>query len=78
VQVFEYSSFPEVLVGLLKDVVKPRLSAYKHANLTDRGTQRIRPQQQNTVTEEVSPSVETIQILDWVCERIDVRPCMFH
>jgi hypothetical protein len=62
---------------LLKDVVKPRLSEYKHAKLTDSGTQRMRPRPETTVPDEINPPVETIQILNWVSKNIDVTSVFY-
>jgi hypothetical protein len=62
-----------VLTGLLKDIVKPRLSAYKHAQLTDQGTQRLRPRLQNDVAmEDIDPPTDAMGVLNWVSQRIEV------
>lgn len=72
---FEQSQLQAVLVSLLQDVVKPKLSAYRHAKLTDQGTQRIRPREVDIVKEEIDPPKETISILIWVSKHIEV--CSF-
>jgi len=70
---FQQSHFQSVLLRLLEDIVKPDLSAYKHARLTEQGTQRIRPRLPDNVQQEVDPPAETINILEWVSERLEVN-----
>jgi len=63
-----------VLIALLSDIVKPQLSAYKHAKLTDQGTVRIRPRDDRHNFVEINPPVETVSILRWVSTQLDVSP----
>lgn len=72
-QIFKKSSFQDVLITLLSDIVKPQLSAYKHAKLTDQGTVRIRPRDDRNNFVEINPPVETVSILRWVSTQLDVK-----
>jgi hypothetical protein len=71
---FEKPSLQVALVSLLTDFVRPKLSAYKHAKLTAKGTQRIRPRQQDVTQDEIELPSEVTTVLEWVSGHIEVPP----
>lgn len=70
-QSFKQPSQESIILSLLKDVVKPAVSAQKHAHLTDSGTKRIRPLEQRQI-DDIAPPTEVITILKWVSLHIEV------
>jgi hypothetical protein len=69
---FSHPQLQPALITLLADHVKPTMSAYKHSRLTDKGTQRIRQRVLDKVSDEINPPTETISILEWVSELLEV------